>query len=137
LWLLYLIEGFSNAPELISDYYASLNKKANSKPRSKRPKDEDTEMEELTKAKKPKRKSSDKASNKESHSNGRTSLRAVNKDADTDAEMDVAPSLLAQSQYGNMGAYFDRESWADLIDRIITVDYTDDGSHSVVYFLQL
>jgi hypothetical protein len=94
-------------------------------------------MEESPKPKKPKKKSNDKVSSKANQSNVRTSLRALNKDTDTDAEMAPSPQLLAQSEYGSMADYVHEESWAEIIDKILTVDYADDGSHNVVYFLQL
>ena len=129
----------SNAPDLIRDYFEGKEKKTkkagSEKPRQRRTKSEDTEMDDQIEGKRSKKKSTGQTLTKGQRSNGRTSLRAVDKGADTDAEM--APSEDAQSGYGTMDAYAHKDDWTDIIDEILTVDYTNDASHSVIYFLRL
>ena len=124
---------FSNAPDLIREYFAGVDKKKGSTPKSKRPKEKDTESEERAKTKKSK-KDSDKHS---STSNGRTSLRTLSKVADADTEMDLSIKAPSQTAFASMEPYFHKETWEDIIERILTVDYSQDMSNTVIYFLQL
>lgn len=132
-----------NAPDLIREYFDEKAKQkakrvTPEKTRGKRPKEDDTDMDvdDQRETKRPKKKSTSKAQEKGQKSNGRTSLRAVDKGAD-ESEGSVPPSEDAQSGYGTMDAYAHKEDWTDIIEQILTVDYAQDDSRSVVYFLQL
>jgi len=64
-------------------------------------------------------------------------IRTLSKAADADTEMELSIKALLQTEFASMEPYFHKETWEDIIDRILTVDYSQDMSNTVIYFFQL
>jgi hypothetical protein len=148
---------FSNAPELISKYYAELKvqstkpkggKRGRSSPHAvedvvmkdgdddgrpppKKPKKETTAATSRTNKKK------DNSRLSKSKSSGPLKFSSLNETADKDQDVTYTDPSDPQFKYDSMQQYWHVPDWTPLIEEILTVDYANDSQSTVVYFMKL